>query len=231
MSVSELSSSTQDYLKSIWALAEWTDRPVTSAQLAERLSLRPSTVSDAVRKLGAQGLVLHAPYGDIELTELGRRYAIAMVRRHRLIETFLVHTLGYRWDQVHDEAERLEHAVSDFMIDRIDELLQHPSRDPHGDPIPRPDGSIRSPRAVPLAEISAGSVVVVERISDESPEMLQFLEDRGITLDTRLHVEPGSPFSDAVGIRIEGATEAVVLGRSATEAIYVSLRDPGPAAA
>ncbi|TDP89445.1 DtxR family iron (metal) dependent repressor [Leucobacter luti] len=133
MSVSALSASTQNYLKAIWGLTEWSSAQVTPTLIAERTGLKLSSVSDAVRKLASQGLVDHAPYGAVELTETGRSYALVMVRRHRLIEAFLVSVLGYSWDQVHDEAEHLEHAVSDFMIDRIDEFLEFPTRDPHGD--------------------------------------------------------------------------------------------------
>lgn len=132
MSVSALSASTQNYLKAIWGLTEWSSAQVTPTLIAERTGLKLSSVSDAVRKLASQGLVDHAPYGAVELTETGRSYALVMVRRHRLIEAFLVSVLGYSWDQVHDEAEHLEHAVSDFMIDRIDEFLEFPTRDPHG---------------------------------------------------------------------------------------------------
>src|SRR5690606_26472429 len=159
MAVSELSASTQNYLKAVWSIAEWSDARVTPTLIAERTDLKLSSVSDAVRKLTAQGLLTHTPYGAVELTEAGRAYAGAMVRRHRLIETFLVNTLGYSWDQVHDEAEQLEHAVSDFMIDRIDELLGRPDRDPHGDPIPKPDGTVVVPSAVQLTSVVSGKDV------------------------------------------------------------------------
>lgn len=123
MPLSELSVSTQNYLKEIWSLEEWTKTPATASALAERMGLRISSVSDGLKRLAAADLIEHQPYGAIELTETGRSYALAMIRRHRLIETFLVETLGYTWDRVHDEAEVLEHAVSDFMVDRIDTLL------------------------------------------------------------------------------------------------------------
>ena len=119
MSVSALSASTQNYLKAIWGLTEWSSAQVTPTLIAERTGLKLSSVSDAVRKLASQGLVDHAPYGAVELTETGRSYALVMVRRHRLIEAFLVSVLGYSWDQVHDEAEHLEHAVSDLSLIHI----------------------------------------------------------------------------------------------------------------
>jgi DtxR family Mn-dependent transcriptional regulator len=164
VSVSALSTSTQNYLKALWSLQEWSSAPVTSTMVATSVGVRNSTASDAMKKLAEQGLVEHEPYGAIVLTDEGRSHALAMVRRHRLLETFLVSTLGYRWDQVHDEAEHLEHAVSDFLVDRIDETLGHPERDPHGDPIPRADGSIVIPSAATLASLPAGARARVERI-------------------------------------------------------------------
>lgn len=229
VSVSELSASTQNYLKAVWTLSEWSETPVTPSLIAERTELKMSSVSDAVRKLTAQGLLDHSPYGAVELTETGRAYAVAMVRRHRLIETFLVNVLGYGWDQVHDEAEHLEHAVSDFMIERIDLLLGRPSRDPHGDPIPAADGTIVVPPAVQLSSVAVGEAgaadalaVVIERISDDDPALLQFFEDRGLVLGARLSVREGAPFSGSLEVVIDEG-DPVALGRAATDALYVSL--------
>ena len=224
MSVSDLSTSTQNYLKAVWTLSEWSDQPVTPSLIAERTELKLSSVSDAVRRLTSQGLLTHTPYGAVELTEAGRAYAVAMVRRHRLIETFLVKMLGYGWDQVHDEAEHLEHAVSDFMIERIDELLGRPTRDPHGDPIPLADGSIVAPAAVPLGQIVAGTEVIVERISDDDPALLQFFEDRGIVLGALLTVREGAPFSESLDVHVQDEDQPVALGRVALDALYVSRR-------
>lgn len=222
MSVSELSASSQNYLKTIWGISEWSSEPVTTSSIAEKAGLKLSSVSDAVRKLAAQGLVEHAPYGSVALTESGRVLALAMVRRHRLIETFLVDVLGYRWDQVHDEAETLEHAVSDFMIERIDDHLDHPSRDPHGDPIPSAEGVLDSPEARQLTAVGAGSRMVVERISDENPALLQHFEEHGIAIGTVIDVSEGSPFSDSLVVSVEGSESSVSLGQAATDALYVS---------
>lgn len=224
MSVTELSASTQNYLKVVWGLSEWSDAPVTPSLIAEKTGLRLSSVSDAVRRLTAQGLMDHTPYGAVTLTEEGRAHAVAMVRRHRLIETFLVEVLGYGWEQVHDEAESLEHAVSDLMVERIDELLGFPSRDPHGDPIPAADGSLPLVEAEPLSFAHAGRVVVVERISDDDPALLQFFVARGIVVGAHLEVVAGPPFSEAVCVRADPAAEAVTLGRAPMSALYVSVR-------
>lgn len=223
MSVSDLSASTQDYLKSIWALSEWSDTPVTPKSIADAMGLQLSSVSDAVRRLSKQGLVDHVPYGSVSLTDAGRAHAVAMVRRHRLIETFLVQVLGYGWEQVHDEAEHLEHAVSDFLIDRIDAFLDHPTRDPHGDPIPNADGSVFLPEAVPLSEVPSGSAGVVERILDGDPALLQFFDEQKIALGTRLFIGEGAPFTGTIEVRIEEGDQTVVLGPSATSALYVSI--------
>lgn len=136
-----------------------------------------------VKKLSAQGLVAHAPYGAVELTEPGRRAALRMVRRHRLVETWLVQQFGYRWDEVHDEAEILEHTLSDRLLDAIDAQLGHPVRDPHGDPIPQPDGHVPQPAAVRLLDLPAGRRGAVARISDRDPAVLRRLEEAGIGLD------------------------------------------------
>jgi len=186
MPLSELSRTAQDYLKVVWSATEWVPGPVTVTQLAERMGVRTATASDTVRRLAEVGLLAHEPYGGVELTAKGREHALGMVRRHRILETFLVDTLGYSWDEVHDEAEHLEHAVSDTLVDRIDALLGHPSRDPHGDPIPSKDGSAHRPSAMLLADAPAGVPLTVERISDADPAVLRELGRRGIRPGTVL---------------------------------------------
>ncbi|MGO1313141.1 MULTISPECIES: metal-dependent transcriptional regulator [Microbacterium] len=222
MTVSELSASSQNYLKAVWSLGEWSEEPVTASTVAARTGVKLSTASDAIRKLTVQGLLEHAPYGAVTLTATGRAHAVAMVRRHRLIEAFLVKVLGYRWDQVHDEAETLEHAVSDFMIDRIDEYLGHPVRDPHGDPIPGPDGSVSRPDAVLLTGMESGRRVRVERISDKDSQLLQFFADHGIGYGTVLESRPAAPYSDTIEVVIEENGTSLPLGRSATDAVWVT---------
>ena len=143
MHLEELPTRSQDYLKVLWDLSEHSGgTPVALKDVAGRLEQKVPTASEAIKKLAAQGLVEHERYQGVSLSPAGRELAMQMVRRHRLIETFLVRTLGYRWDQVHDEAEALEHAVSDFMVERMAAVLGHPERDPHGDPIPAADGRI-----------------------------------------------------------------------------------------
>ena len=185
---------------------EWSDVPVTTTTLAQRLGLAPSTVSEAVRRLRSAGLLHHEPYGAIDLTEVGRVAALAMVRRHRLIETFLVEYLGYDWSQVHAEAEVLEHAVSDRFVDLLDERLGRPARDPHGDPIPAADGTLPELPAVPLLSAAHGATVRVARVSDADPAALDRLRTAGVVLDARLVVRGA-----------DGAGAWLVVGAGAAE--------------
>ena len=226
MSVDELSSAAQDYLKLIWSATEWTDQPMTVSRLAELLGVRPATASDGIRRLTAQGLVEHRPYGSIELTDDGRRHAIQMVRRHRLLETFLVDVLGYGWDEVHDEAEVLEHAVSDGFVARIDAHLGHPSRDPHGDPIPSADGEPHLPDATVLAHAVADRPMRVRRISDEDPRLLRELADQGIGLDATLvrAASAGEAAPAGVVVTVDGSA-ARPLTPAAASAVWVSAAD------
>ena len=217
--MSDLSPVAQDYLKFIWSATEWDGDPVTVKQLSERMGVRAATVSDGIRRLTEQGLLAHEPYGGIELTDEGRRHAVAMVRRHRLIETFLVEQLGYGWDEVHDEAEVLEHAVSDGLIERIDRRLGFPARDPHGDPIPTADGQPRRPDAVPLLSAPTGVEVVVARISDADPAILRYLDELRIGLDTALTVDEHREYAGDVTVRTADAT--IVLGATAAAAVWV----------
>ncbi len=227
MPVSDLSSAAQDYLKLIWSATEWSATPMTVGVMAERLGVRPSTVSDGIKKLALQGLVTHAPYGSIELTEAGREHAVAMVRRHRLLETFLVEGLGYGWDEVHDEAEILEHAVSDKLMERLDQKLGHPTRDPHGDPIPSPDGRPHLPEGTQLSAVAAGGTLSITRISDADPRMLRYFTELGIAPDTRLTVTEHRPYADVTTVRLLGPNRDVDLGPSVSDAIWVVAVQPG----
>ncbi|MDN4611092.1 metal-dependent transcriptional regulator [Arthrobacter burdickii] len=182
------STSVQDYVKAIYAFTEWQGDAVTATHLAARLSVANSSVTGMVAKLVDLGLAHHRKYGPISLTPSGQALALAMVRRHRLIETFLVTELGYGWDEVHDEAELLEHTVSDAFIERLDAKLGHPRRDPHGDPIPGADGSVRYPSAHRLDGLDDGHAGRLVRVSDDDPDVLRFLDRNGIALDDDLLV-------------------------------------------
>lgn len=223
VAVSELSNSAQDYLKTIWQATEWSDEPVTVKQLAERLGFRPSTISEGVKKLVDNGLIEHRPYGDIVLTPEGEQLAIMMIRRHRLIETFLVNTLEYTWDEVHDEAEVLEHAVSDMMIERIDAFLGHPVRDPHGDPIPNAQGELPIQNAIALADLGQGKSAVISRISDESSEMLRFCAERNVHVDQQIRLLKVHPYADSYVVELEGSPEEITLSGTVANSIWVDV--------
>jgi DtxR family Mn-dependent transcriptional regulator len=177
------SSVTEDYLKAIYAHAEWEPANlIGSSQLAQRLGLAPSSVTEMVKKLVGQGLVEHAPYGTIGLTASGRREALRMVRRHRLVETWLVQQFAYSWDEVHDEAEILEHTLSDRLLDAIDAQLGRPTLDPHGDPIPSADLTMPEFSGILAARLEPGAAGLVVRINDHDPTLLRALAAAGIGL-------------------------------------------------
>jgi DtxR family Mn-dependent transcriptional regulator len=213
------STAAEDYVKAIYHHTEWQPEPVTPSQLATRLGLANSTVTEMVKKLAAAGLVHHRPYGAVELTDAGRELAVRQVRRHRVVETWLVERHGYDWDEVHDEAEILEHALSDRLLDSIASSLGDPVRDPHGDPIPAADGTVTRPDAVLLADAPAGHEGAVVRISDSDPAMLRFLADAGVALDAQLEVLGQKPYSGSIQVRAASGT--VDIGPDVARAIWL----------
>lgn len=217
---------TQDYLKAIYAAGEWEASAMSVSALATRMEVSASTASETVRRLAAEGLVHHERYGAITLTELGRQMALRVIRRHRLVETFLVELLGYDWHEVHDEAEVLEHAVSDQLVERIDVVLGRPGRDPHGDPIPGPDGQLPSLDAVLLTDLAEGDSGLVVRIADTEPEVLKFLATHDIGLDARIGVVERRAFAGTTVFEVSppGHQEVrvVELGEPAAAAIWVT---------
>lgn len=182
------SSVTQDYLKVIYAAEEWGGEGISITDLAARMGVVASTASETVRRLTEQGLVTHEPYQKVHLSASGRTAAVAMVRRHRLLETYLHERLDFEWDEVHREAEILEHAVSDTLLEHLDRSLGYPLRDPHGDPIPAADGTWFAPPMRAVDVLAEGEWATVVRISDESSDMLHHLETCGVVLDSRLQV-------------------------------------------
>lgn len=178
----------EDYVTLIWKAYEWPGGQPTTSDLAAQLGVTASTVSANLKKLARDGHISYEPYGRIELTEAGRAIAVEIVRRHRILETYLNQHLGLAWDQVHVEADQLEHALSDLVLDRMDAAIGHPTHDPHGDPIPGIDGRTVSEHSRPLAEAEPGTDVTVVRVSDRSPEILRYLGERGITIGVQLRV-------------------------------------------
>lgn len=208
------SPAVDDYLKTIYHHTEWQDDRITPSQLAAELGLAPSSVTEMVQKLAAQGLVTHRPYGPIALSDEGERRAAAIIRRHRLIETWLVREFGYAWDEVHDEAEVLEHAISDRLLEGIDDRLGRPRFDPHGDAIPDAAGHVRRESFVVLGSAPAGHVGRVLRVSDRDPELLRAVESAGVAVGTVVTV------TSAAAVRI-GQVE-VTLPRAAAAAVWLS---------
>ncbi|MBG6223678.1 DtxR family Mn-dependent transcriptional regulator [Arthrobacter sp. CAN_A2] len=214
------STSVQDYVKAIYAFTEWQADPITATHLAARLTVANSSVTGMVGKLVGLNLAEHRKYGPISLTPSGRTLALAMVRRHRLIETFLVTELGYGWDEVHDEAELLEHTVSDAFVERLDLKLGRPARDPHGDPIPGADGRVRYPPAHRLDSLDEGHLGRLARVSDDDPDVLRLLDRHGIALDAVLLVAR-SGAGPLIELRL--GTDASAPGLSADGALARSL--------
>ena len=201
----------QDYLKSLYLLGGH-ERPVPTSELAQRLGISSPSVSEMVTRLSAQGLVSHDRYRGQQLTREGRKVALELVRHHRLLEMFLVQVLGYSWDEVHDEAERLEHVISERMEQRIFELLGRPELDPHGHVIPSVTGKVRAVHNRSLSECHAGEKVVVHDVSDDDPSKLREIGRRGLRPGTRIDVVAGSEFEGPIEIRVKGRRESVPLG-------------------
>ena len=208
----------EDYLKALYLL-HGHQRPVPTRDLAQRLGISSPSVSEMVTRLTAQGLVEHDRYKGQQLTREGRKVALELVRHHRLLEMFLVQVLGYSWDEVHDEAERLEHVISERMEQRIFELLGRPELDPHGHAIPSASGKVRSLSERPLSECRAGEKVVVQGVSDEDAARLRELERRGLMPGTHLEVVSVSEYESPFVVRIKGKRVSVPLGLA--RAIFV----------
>ena len=205
-----LTRSVEDYLKAIYQLSP-EGRAASTSEIAHLLALSPPSVTGMVKRLSEHGLLEHVPYRGVQLTDEGRRAALRMVRRHRLIEAYLVEFLGYSWDTVHEEAERLEHAVSDTMVERMATALGHPEVDPHGDPIPTADGSIHELACTPLSDIPVGETVEIHRVHESQPERLRYIASLGLRPGVRVTVVDRQPFDDLVTIEVGGQQH--VIGR------------------
>ena len=223
------SPAVEDYAKAIYALEGSADppSPVSTNALAERLGVTPGSASAMVKRLGELGLVSHLPYHGVSLTEAGRRVALEVIRHHRLLELYLVESLGVPWDRVHDEAEVLEHVLSEQLEELIAAKLGHPTRDPHGDPIPGPDLVLTEVATCSLDTLAPGARGTFTRVSDSDPEMLRYLGERGITPGAHLEVIDRQPFGGPLFVRFGATGAPQALGGDLARAMRVEL-DDGP---
>jgi DtxR family Mn-dependent transcriptional regulator len=213
------SAAVEDYAKAIYALEQREGGAVSTTALADRLDVTPASASGMVRRLGELGLVSHAPYRGVQLTEQGVRVALEVLRHHRLLELYLATSLGVPWDRVHDEAEVLEHVLSEDLEALIAAKLGHPTHDPHGDPIPTADLKLPEEPTESLAALEPGAEGVFVRVSDSDPEMLRYLAERGIAPGDAMRVEDKQPFGGPLFVRFRG--EVHVLGGALAGAMRV----------
>jgi DtxR family Mn-dependent transcriptional regulator len=211
--ISEVSVAVQDYAKAIYSIGG----EVSNSAIAERLRVSPASASAMVKRLESLGLVSHRPYQGVTLTDAGERVALEVIRHHRLIELYLAQALGMPWDRVHEEAEVLEHAISPQLSELIAAALGNPKRDPHGDPIPTPEGQIEERPTRSLAELEPGDAGTLVRVSDSDPAMLRYLSQRGITPGDRFEVTDKQPFDGPLSVRF--GDEEHVLGGALARAM------------
>jgi DtxR family transcriptional regulator, Mn-dependent transcriptional regulator len=200
----ETSEAIEDYAKAIYALARRSDGPVSNGELAARLGVTPATATAMLKRLDGLGLVRHKPYRGVTLTAAGEKVALEVIRHHRLLESYLAEVLGMPWDRIHEEAEVLEHYISEELEGLIAAKLGEPSYDPHGDPIPGPDLAVPREQGRPLAELEPGEGGVFTRVSDSDPSMLRYLAERGITPGASLRVTARQPFDGPLFVEVGG---------------------------
>lgn len=214
----------EDYLKAIYEIESGLgEGAVATNEIAERLSVAPASVSGMVRRLADQGLLEYERYRGVRLTPQGRRVALKTIRRHRILETYLTEVLGYPWDRVHDEAERLEHAASEELIDRMAAALGEPTVDPHGAPIPTREGAIHESESMSLAELPRGEPARLSRVGDDDPHLLRYLDELGLHLGAVVTVVDRAPFEGPVTLRVGGGQDAFdrIIGLPVAEALRV----------
>jgi DtxR family Mn-dependent transcriptional regulator len=215
----------ENYVKTIYQLAQRAPagRNIPTGELAQAMSVSPGTVTGMLKTLSEAELATYTPYEGARLTPAGERLALAVLRRHRLLEKFLVQTLNMPWDEVHEEAEHLEHAASDQLIDRIDAFLGHPDVDPHGDPIPRADGSVPEPVGIPLSQLSRGQGFRLVRVVDQDPAFLRYLSECGLDLGSTGRLVENRP--EASALVVEAGCQSLALGHEVAEKILVEATD------
>ncbi len=217
-----LSQTVEDYLKTIFKIQE-SGRPTTS-KIASEMEVSSASVTNMMKRLADMGLLEYASYQGVELTESGRKIALEVIRHHRLLELYLKEMLGYSWDEVHEEAENLEHHISEQFEDRIAELLNEPTHDPHGDPIPSKEGDMPAGKAQKLATAPQQTDLIVRRVIDQDPELLRHLEDIGLIPGVRVLVKEQAPYEGPLTLQIEDHEQ--VVGRKVADSILVISYEP-----
>jgi DtxR family Mn-dependent transcriptional regulator len=213
----------EDFLKAVYTLQQEHERVQTSV-LADALGIKAPSITEMAKKLADANLLEHEPYRGVRLTLGGEQVALEIVRNHRLLEMFLVQVLTYSWDEVHEEAERLEHAVSELFIQRIAEYLGHPQFDPHGDPIPSADGELRKRELTPLSECPIGTKGVIARLRDQSSEMLRYLADKGLVIGAEVEITAKDPFDGPISLVVDGGEQ--VIGVTVAQFVLLSSLKP-----
>lgn len=225
MTVREQSQAVEDYVKAIWLMTERADQ-CTGSALAGRLGVTQASVTAMLQRLAEHGLVVYERYRPVSLTDSGRELALEIVRHHRLLELFLVEELGMPWDEVHAEAEVLEHHISERLEDVISARLGNPTFDPHGHPIPTREGQIPSRDLLRLLDVEAGVTAVMQQVRDEQVEVLRWLGDQGLTPGCQVVVVEHHPYAGTVSVQLRGS-EVIVLGERIAARIDVSLTAGG----
>lgn len=213
-----MNKSLEDYLKNIYSI-QHTYGKVTTSNLAEKLSISASAVSDMISKLSKTGYIKNIPYKGFELTKKGEAIALNLVRKHRIWEVFLVEQLNYPWENVHNEAENLEHASSDELISRLEKFLEYPKYDPHGHPIPDKEGKIHADKIIPAAELNIGDSGIIKQVSDESSELLIYLTKAGLKLNDEIKVIEKINFDNSIQIHFRSGN--IFLSDKLASNIYV----------
>lgn len=215
-----LTAPVEDYLKIIFDLSQATGVAGTN-EIAAALGIAPPSVSGMIRRLAEQGLITHEPYRGVRLTKAGRRAALRTIRRHRIIEAYLTTALGYAWDRVHDEAERLEHAASDELVDRMAAAIGEPTTDPHGAPIPTREGTLDERALQTLDSVEAGRRARIQRVRDEDAQQLRYLAELGVMPGRTVEIVSHAPFEGPITLRVGRATRAI--GPTLAKQILVSV--------
>ena len=217
----QLSPSVEDYLKGIYTLTERGD-PASTSALSQTLGVQPASITGMIKRLATLGYVEHLPYKGVQLTENGSREALRIIRRHRILETYLQEKLEYTWSEVHQEAELLEHAVSDKLISRMAKVLKDPTHDPHGAPIPTASGKVPEAHLLTLLDVRPDDLVQIEAVQDEDPIKLQYLEESGLTPGVQIKIVKRNSFDQMTTVIVLASGDLQAVSRELAGDIFVS---------